>query len=170
MDAKGKTLLPGLWEMHTHFSGIEFGPAQLSVGITTARDCGGEFDYLIAQRDAVDKHNAIGPRLLLAGLIDAGGINAFGHVTAETPEEGRAAVNRYHDAGFLQIKLYTFLTPDVIRAITAEAHRLGMTVTGHVPRVFNAYEGVEAGHGSDQPPELRHDDHAHAGRRPRCAP
>ena len=145
VDAKGKTLLPGLWEMHTHFSGIEFGPAQLSVGITTARDCGGEFDYLVAQRDAVEKHNAIGPRLLLAGLVDAGGLNAFGHVTAETPEEGRAVVNRYHDAGFQQIKLYTFLAPDVIRAITAEAHRLGMTVTGHVPRVFNAYEGVEAG-------------------------
>ena len=145
VDAKGKTLLPGLWEMHTHFSGIEFGPAQLAVGITTARDCGGEFDYLVAQRDAVEKHNAIGPRLLLAGLVDAGGINAFGHVTAETPEEGRAVVNRYHDAGFQQIKLYTFLAPDVIRAITSEAHRLGMTVTGHVPRAFNAYEGVEAG-------------------------
>ena len=62
------------------------------------------------------------PRLLLAGLVDAGGIKAFGHVTAETPDEGRAVVKRYHDAGFEQIKLYTFLTPDVIRAIAAEAH------------------------------------------------
>jgi imidazolonepropionase-like amidohydrolase len=145
VDAKGKTLLPGLWEMHTHFSGVEFGPALLAAGITTARDCGGEFDYLVAQRDAIEKHNAIGPRLLLAGLVDAGGVKAFGHVTAETPEEGRAVVNRYHAAGFQQIKLYTFLSPDTIRAITAEAHRLGMTVTGHVPQVFNAYEGVEAG-------------------------
>ena len=47
--------------------------------------------------------------------------------------------------GFQQIKLYTFLTPDVIRAITAEAHRLGMTVTGHVPPALNAFQGVEAG-------------------------
>ncbi|MCU1259172.1 MAG: amidohydrolase [Bryobacterales bacterium] len=145
VEAKGKTLLPGLWEMHTHFSGVEFGPAQLAVGITTARDCGGEFDYLVAQRDAVEKRHGLGPRLLLAGLIDAGGLNAFGHVTAETPEEGRLAVRRYHHAGFEQIKLYTFLAPDVIRAITTEARRLGMTVTGHVPRVFNAYEGVGAG-------------------------
>ena len=145
VDGTGQTLLPGLWEMHIHYSGVEFGPALLGAGITTARDCGGEFDYLVAQRDAIAKQNAIGPRLLLAGLIDAGGLKAFGHVTAETPEEGRAAVNRYHAAGFAQIKLYTFLTPDVIRAITAEAHRLGMTVTGHVPQVFNAYQGVEAG-------------------------
>jgi imidazolonepropionase-like amidohydrolase len=145
IDGKGKTLLPGLWEMHIHFSGVEFGPALLAAGITTARDCGGEFDYLVAQRDAVEKHAGLGPRLLLAGLVDAGGLKAFGHVTAETPEEGRAVVERYHAAGFQQIKLYTFLAPDVITAIAAEAHRLGMTVTGHVPQVFNAMQGVEAG-------------------------
>jgi imidazolonepropionase-like amidohydrolase len=142
VDAKGQTLLPGLWEMHTHYSGIEFGPALLAAGITTARDCGGEFDFLVAQRRAAD---VPAPRLLLAGLVDAGGLKAFGHVTAETPDQGRAVVKRYHDGGFEQIKLYTFLTPDVIRAIAAEAHRLGMTVTGHVPQAFNAFEGVEAG-------------------------
>jgi imidazolonepropionase-like amidohydrolase len=145
VDAKGQTLLPGLWEMHTHFSGVEFGPALLAAGITTARDCGGEFDYLVAQRDAVEKGVAVSPRLLLAGLVDAGGLKAFGHVTAETPEQGRAMVNRYHAAGFRQIKLYTYLTPEVIQAIAAEAHRLGMSVTGHVPQVFNAFQGVEAG-------------------------
>jgi imidazolonepropionase-like amidohydrolase len=145
IDGTGKTLLPGIWEMHVHFSGIEFGPALLASGITTARDCGGEFEYLVAQRDASEKPGAVSPRLLLAGLVDAGGLKAFGHVTAETPGEGRAVVRRYHDAGFQQIKLYTFLTPDVIKAITAEAHRLGMTVTGHVPQALNAFEGVEAG-------------------------
>ncbi len=145
LDGKGKTLLPGLWEMHTHFSGVEFGPALLASGITTARDCGGEFDYLVAQRDAVDKRGATGPRLLLAGLVDAGGAKAFGHVTAETPEEGRAAVNRYHAAGFQQMKLYTYLTAEVVKAIAAEAHRLGMTVTGHVPRALTTKEGIEAG-------------------------
>ena len=145
VDAHGQTLLPGLWEMHTHFSGVEFGPALLAAGITTARDCGGEFDYLVAQRDAVAQHGGLGPRLLLAGLVDAGGPKAFGHVTAETPEEGRAVVNRYHAAGFEQIKLYTFLTPEVVKAITAEAHRLGMTVTGHVPQSLTTIQGVEAG-------------------------
>jgi imidazolonepropionase-like amidohydrolase len=144
VDAKGKTLLPGLWEMHTHFSGVEFGPALLAAGITTARDCGGEFDYQIAQRDAAAK-GGLSPRLVLAGLVDAGGLKAFGHVTAETPDEGRAVVRRYHEAGFQQMKLYTFLQPDVIQAIAAEAHSLGMTVTGHVPQALNAFQGVEAG-------------------------
>ena len=145
VDGRGQTLLAGLWEMHTHASGVEFGPAHLAAGITTARDCGGEMDFLIAARDAVEKQHAIGPRMLLAGLIDAGGAKAFGHVTAETPNEGRATVARYHAAGFEQIKLYTFLTPDVVAAIDAEAHRLGMTVTGHVPQALTTMAGIEAG-------------------------
>ena len=43
-------------------------------------------------------------------------------MTAETPEEGRAVVDRYHAARFEQIKLYTFLKPEVIKAIADEAH------------------------------------------------
>ena len=145
IDGTGKTLLPGLWEMHIHASGVEFGPALLAAGITTARDCGGEFDYLVAQRQAIDKSNAPGPRMLLAGLVDAGGIKAFGHVTAETPDQGRAVVDRYHAAGFEQMKLYTYLQPEVIKAIAEEAHRLGMTVTGHVPQAVNTFEGIQDG-------------------------
>jgi imidazolonepropionase-like amidohydrolase len=145
VNAAGQTLLPGLWEMHAHFSGVEFGPALLAAGVTTARDCGGEFDYLVAQRDTLDKGTAIGPRLLLAGLVDGGGLNAFGHVTADTVKEGLAVVGRYYAAGFQQIKLYDLLKPEVVKAIAAEAHRLHMTVTGHVPQALNTFEGVEAG-------------------------
>ena len=70
---------------------------------------------------------------------------AFGAVFADTPEQARAVVARYKAAGFEQIKLYTFLKPDVIAALAAEAHRVGMTVTGHVPSALNAFQGVEAG-------------------------
>jgi imidazolonepropionase-like amidohydrolase len=145
IDGTGQTLLPGLWEMHTHASGVEFGPALLAAGITTARDCGGEMDYLIAARDAIERQQAIGPRLLLAGLIDSGGPRAFGHVTAETPDEARAVVARYHAARFEQIKLYSNLTPEVVKAIADEAHRLGMTLTGHVPVALTTMAGIEAG-------------------------
>jgi imidazolonepropionase-like amidohydrolase len=145
IDASGQTLLPGLWEMHTHFSGVEFGPALLAAGITTARDCGGEFEFLTTIRDAIEKRHGLGPRLLLAGLVDASGPDAFGAVSADTPEQARVVVARYKAAGFQQIKLYTLLKPDIVAALSAEAHRLGMTVTGHVPSAMNAIQGVEAG-------------------------
>lgn len=145
VNARGQTLMPGLWEMHTHFSGVEFGPALLAAGITTARDCGGEFDFLTTERDEIDQRHGLGPRLLLAGLVDASGVAGFGAVTADTPDEARTVVDKYKAAGFQQIKLYTYLKPAVIGALSSEAHRVGMTVTGHVPNSVTTYEGVEAG-------------------------
>src|SRR6266481_6346199 len=145
IDATGKTLLPGLWEMHTHFSGVEFGPALLAAGITTARDCGGDFEFLTTLRDAIEKRHRLGPRLLLAGLVDASGPDAFGAVSADTPEEARKVVALYKSARFQQLKLYTLLKPEVVQVLSQEAHQAGMTVTGHVPSALNAIQGVEAG-------------------------
>jgi imidazolonepropionase-like amidohydrolase len=145
VNARGQTLLPGLWEMHIHFSGVEFGPALLAAGVTTARDLGGEFEFLTTERDEIELRHGLGPRLLLAGLVDASGITGFGAVTADNPDEARFVVDKYKAAGFLQIKLYTYLKPAVIGALSSEAHRLGMTVTGHVPNSVNTYEGIEAG-------------------------
>jgi imidazolonepropionase-like amidohydrolase len=145
IQAAGESLLPGLWEMHVHYSGVEFGPALLAAGITTARDCGGEFEFLTTVRDKIDKEHALGPRLLLAGLIDSGDALGFGYVDANTPAEGIAAVDTYADAKFDQIKVYTQLQPNVLRAITAEAHKRGLTVTGHVPAAINAFDGIADG-------------------------
>jgi imidazolonepropionase-like amidohydrolase len=145
IHAVGQSLLPGLWEMHAHYSGVEFGPALLSAGITTTRDCGGEFEFLTTLRNKIDHDHALGPRLLLAGLIDSGGPLAFGYVDVKTPAEAVAAVDTYADAHFEQIKVYTQIQPDVLRAITAEAHRRGLSVTGHVPAAINAFDGVADG-------------------------
>jgi imidazolonepropionase-like amidohydrolase len=145
VHAAGESLLPGLWEMHVHYSGVEFGPGLLAAGITTARDCGGEFEFLTTVRDKIDKEHALGPKLLLAGLIDSGDALGFGYVDANTPAEGIAAVDTYADAKFDQIKVYTQLQPNVLRAITAEAHKRGLTVTGHVPAAINAFDGVADG-------------------------
>jgi imidazolonepropionase-like amidohydrolase len=83
--------------------------------------------------------------LLLAGLVDGGGLDGFGSIQADTATEGEAVVNRYFAAGFQQIKVYSLLKPAVVKAIAAQAHRLGMTVTGHVPNGLTTFEGVDAG-------------------------
>jgi imidazolonepropionase-like amidohydrolase len=83
--------------------------------------------------------------VLLAGLVDGDASGAFGAVVASTPEQGRTIVERYKAAGFNQMKLYSLLQPDVVSAITARAHELGMTVTGHVPTSLGLTRAVEAG-------------------------
>ena len=145
VDTSGKFLLPGLWDMHSHFYQVEFGPAYLAAGITTARDVGNDIEFDTALRDAAKQGQGLGPRMLLAGYID--GKNEFHSfdVQVETAEEARAAVQHYKNAGFEQIKIRDHVKLETLKAITAEAHRLGMTVTGHVPKGMNALQAVEAG-------------------------
>jgi hypothetical protein len=69
VDARGKTILPGLWDMHAHFEQVEWGPIYLAAGATTVRDCGNEFEFITAVRDAVASGRGLGPRLLLAGIV-----------------------------------------------------------------------------------------------------
>lgn len=145
VNAAGMTMVPGLWDMHAHASNIEWLAAYLGAGVTTIRDMGGEQPYLTAMRDTVASGKGLGPRVLLAGLVDGDSPAAFGTTMAGTPEQGRAIVERYHAAGFEQMKLYTLLKPDVVSAITARAHELGMSVTGHVPTALGTKRAIEAG-------------------------
>ena len=145
IDARGKTILPGLWDMHAHFEQVEWGPIYLAAGVTTVRDVGNEFEFITAVRDAVAKGQGLGPRILAAGIVDGSSKFALGVARVDTPEQAKMWVDKYHDAGFQQMKLYSSVKLEEIKAVADEAHRLGMTVTGHVPDGLNAYQGVEAG-------------------------
>ena len=144
-DVHGKTLLPGLWDMHAHFSQVEWGPVYLAAGVTTARDCGNEFEFITAVRDAIARGEGLGPKLVLAGIVDGTSPTAVGVQKVDTPEEARKWTDRYHDAGFQQMKIYNSVHLDELKAVADEAHRLGMTVTGHVPRELDGYQAIEAG-------------------------
>ncbi|MEP7381372.1 MAG: amidohydrolase family protein [Gemmatimonadota bacterium] len=145
IDGRGATVIPGLWDMHAHASQVEWAPAYLAAGVTTIRDMGGEERFLLALRETLAASASVGPRVLLAGLVDGDDSAAFGAITAASPAEGRGVVDRYHAAGFSQMKLYSMLQPDVVRAIVERAHALGMTVTGHVPRSLGIVASIDAG-------------------------
>lgn len=164
IDARGKTILPGLWDMHGHVSQIEWGPAYLAAGVTSVRDMGGETLFLTALRDTLAAGAGLGPRLLLAGLIDGPGPNGFGVVIASTPEEGRTLVDFYHARRFEQIKLYGSILAPVAGAVIRRAHEVGMTVTGHVPGAMGLKAIVDSGmdnvahlpfRGDESPNELK---------------
>ncbi len=145
IDAKGKMLLPGLWDMHAHFEQAEWGPAYLAAGVTTVRDCGNEFSFINAIKDAIDQGRGVGPVILKAGIIDGKGAFALGIIQADTKEEAIKAVDRYKDNGFAQIKIYSSVKPAIVKAICDEAHRLNLTVTGHIPFGMTLQQGVDSG-------------------------
>ncbi|MGC2743835.1 MAG: amidohydrolase family protein, partial [Candidatus Angelobacter sp.] len=145
VDAHGKSVLPGLWEMHAHFEQVEWGPVYLATGVTTARDVGNEREFIVAARDAIAAGQGLGPRLVMAGIVDGSGPFSLGVIRVDTPEQAREQVQKYKAAGFQQIKIYSSVKPEILKIVTAEAHRLGMTVTGHIPFGMNAIQGIEDG-------------------------
>ena len=145
VDAHGKYVLPGLWDMHAHFEQVEWGPIYLAAGATTVRDCGNEFEFITAVRDAVAAGKGLGPRLELAGIVDGTGKYMLGVARVDTPEQAKMWVDKYHDANFQQIKIYSSVKLRELKVVADEAHRLGMTTTGHIPEGLNAYQAVEAG-------------------------
>lgn len=145
LDVTGKTIIPGLWDMHAHFEQVEWGPVYLAAGVTTVRDCGNEFEFITAVRDAINTGRGVGPRMFLAGIADGSGPLALAVARVDTPEQSREWVHRYHDAGFEQIKIYSSVKKENLEAVTAEARKLGMTVTGHVPEGMSGFDAVNAG-------------------------
>ncbi len=145
VDARGKSILPGLWDMHAHFEQVEWGPIYLAAGVTTVRDCGNEFEFITAVRDAIAQDHGLGPRLLLAGIVDGSSTYTIGVERVDTPDQARIWTDRYHAAGFQQMKIYSSVKLEELKAVADEAHRLGMTVTGHIPEGLDAYQAIEAG-------------------------
>jgi len=147
LDAAGKYAIPGLWDMHAHYEQVEWGPIYLAAGVTSVRDVGNEFDFIRTIHSELDRKQnpAIGPHLEFAGIIDGTGASSLGAVLADTPEQALMWVERYKAAGARQIKIYSSVKPDIVRAITENAHARGLTVTGHVPNEMTAIDAVNAG-------------------------
>jgi len=149
IDATGKTLVPGLWDMHGHFqltSQSSGSVSQLARGITTVRDLAADLDVAVSLRDRADDATILAPRAVLAGFIEGPGMWAGpSEVIARTEDEARAWVARYDSLGYRQIKLYNLVHPDLVPVIAEETEQRGMRLSGHVPRGMSVAAAVALG-------------------------
>ncbi len=150
IDAKGKTLVPGMWDMHNHYdvtSQTWGGPMQLAVGITSIRDLASDIDVALWHRDQALAGTLLEPHAELAGFIEGPGAWAGpSAVIVRTEDEARAWVARYDSLGYKQIKLYNLVHPDLVPTIAAEAHKRGMRLSGHIPRGLSVPAAVDLGY------------------------
>lgn len=147
IDGKGKTLIPGLWDMHGHTSDETDSFLTLAAGITTYRDLGNEARRRDALVAAFERGELAGPRVIKCLLIDGPGPNSaqFGAKVA-SEEEAMAVVAKASKEGYVQVKLYGSLDPKFVPIITKEAHARGLRVSGHIQRDFSPKAAVEAGY------------------------
>ena len=145
IDVHGRTLMPGLWDMHVHIEDFE-GMQHIASGVTSVRDMANDTDELMRRKARFDEGSLIGPRVTMAGIIE--GVDPLAAPTSvrvDTEEKARAAVDNYAKLGYVQIKVYSSVKPELVPAIIDQAHKRGLRVSGHVPAFMTAEQVVKLG-------------------------
>jgi imidazolonepropionase-like amidohydrolase len=134
IDGRGKFLMPGMAEMHAHIpNGAQASEADMhrtlllfaANGITTIRGMLGEPRHL-PLRDAVAKGTVIGPTIFTSGV-------SFNANTAKSVDMAVKMVQDQKAAGYDLLKIHPGVPREVFDAVVAEANKLGITFSGHVP-------------------------------------
>jgi Tol biopolymer transport system component len=136
LPGEGRFLIPGLWDMHIHYSGRarQFDlPLYIANGVTGVRDMSGDCGALV------------GPRVIASSMLFDGPAPMWPTSYALTDaNEGRAKVHRARARGADFLKIYG-MPKGVYLAVLDEAHSIGMDAVGHVPAGVTVAEASAAG-------------------------
>jgi imidazolonepropionase-like amidohydrolase len=145
IDARGKAVVPGLWDMHTHIQPDE-GIQHIAAGVTSVRDLANDPDQLQATIRSIEAGDMIGPRIIRLGIIDGRGpLAGPTRMLIDNPQEARAAVDQYKEWGYDGIKIYSSVRKELVPDLIRYAHSKGLRVNGHVPAYMTAREFVQDG-------------------------
>lgn len=151
INARGKFLIPGLWDMHIHSGGYENGkkyfPRLIANGITGIRDMGTPLDEVLQLRKEVDQGKILGPRMVVAGPLVQGPLpfRMPVFISVNNEAEAKRAVISLKERGVDFIKVQDALPRDLYFAIAAEAKRQKIPFAGHTPPFISALEASNAG-------------------------
>jgi imidazolonepropionase-like amidohydrolase len=148
VNGKGRFLIPGLWDMHSHHQGTGAESLDLFVakGIVGTRDMGGDADFILPLRDRVRAGAIFGPEIVASGpMVDNAPPDFPYRLHVTNAEEARLAVRELKRLGVDFIKVHDHTPRDVFFAAVAEASQVGLTVSGHVPVAVKVEEAADAG-------------------------
>jgi imidazolonepropionase-like amidohydrolase len=153
VDASGMWLMPGLMDMHAHTTGerdalkAKIHHLYLAYGVTTVRDTGGNLTLLRLLREQIERGSHSAPRIFFAGPLLDGATPVWPpmSIMVDTPERARGAVEFLASQGVDFIKIYNWVPETSLQAILDTAHRIGLRVTGHVPRTITMTRAIQLG-------------------------
>jgi hypothetical protein len=146
IDGEGGTLMPGLYDMHTHAK-MDTGLFHIAAGVTSTRDMGNYNDFFLSLYPKVESGEIASPRLTPAGILEGHSQYALNMgFKPDSVEEAFENVRWYADHGYQMIKFYSSFNPDWVKPVAEEAHRLGLEVGGHVPAFTDSDTMVKAGY------------------------
>lgn len=159
IDATGKYVIPGLWDMHVHFRGGDeligenknLLPLFVANGITGVREAGGDMTTEIFKwRAEMENGSLIGPMIYTSGpKLDGPRATWAGSIPVVTKEDAVIAIDSLEQMNVDFIKLYdSRVTREAYIWILEEAERRGIRTSGHMPFTVMLEEAVTAGLGS----------------------
>lgn len=146
VNAKGKFIIPGLWDMHVHLAkaGANTLPLFVANGVTSVRDMGGDYEAVFAWRREILSGARLGPRIKTAGplLESAKNVERMKRegtvepvertrIGVPNPEAAAAIVESVARLGVDFLKLRTVASPETYRAIAEAARKANLPLTGH---------------------------------------
>ncbi|OVE80492.1 hypothetical protein BVY01_00135 [bacterium I07] len=153
IDAHGKYLIPGLWDMHVHvlrknlypMKNIFF-PLFIANGITGLRDTGGQIETFKQFRKESIQNNFLCPIIMASGpILDGPPQKGSSYILCTNEAEGRQAVHTLEKEGVDFIKIIEHLSRDVYTAIADEVKKSDLTFVGHPPYSLTITEASNAG-------------------------
>jgi imidazolonepropionase-like amidohydrolase len=158
INATGKFLIPGLWDMHTHLSfyadtkepPLTAFPELVANGVTGVRDLGGSFEQINKWRKESAEGAIIAPRIVQAGPFVDGPkemseFRAAQTVIVNNPEEARRAVTDLKRRGVDFIKVHNGVSREAYLALADECRKQKISLATHLPRSVRAAEASDAG-------------------------
>lgn len=158
VDLQGRYLMPGLIDMHAH---LTMGPLEITrergravmkalpdddiaehnagrlvaFGVTTVRNPGGDLQAAGRYKARRAAGELVGPESFDAGpVINSTDLPGLA-TSARSAEEMEEVVRAQVDAGADWIKLYTGLSPELLKAGIDAAHRHGRPAVAHLERI-----------------------------------
>ena len=152
IEAGGKFLIPGLWDMHVHTLRKDridfFFPFFIANGVTGVRDMGsamplGQINQL---RNEIKEGKLLGPRIVAAGpAVDGPETFPSSNVIVTSESEARRTVDSLKRQGADFIKIYNTVGREAFFAIADECKKQGIPFVGHLPFAISAAEASNAG-------------------------
>ena len=133
IDAGGRFVIPGLFDMHVHEQDAYQQERFLAYGVTSVRDVAGWLEWLSALKDRSESSSDPLPRYFFSGDMFRGGypIHPSLWLLIYDEDDARHYVRLWKQWGADFLKVYYPLSWALHRVVAEEARRQGLPVVGH---------------------------------------
>lgn len=153
IDGKGKYIIPGLWDMHSHYkwNRVDTDPLLIANGITGVREMWGDMPEYVKIPKNKPQEGVVSPDIYFAADFIDGNPPAFpGSLIVTNSDEAVAAVNNQMEKKVDFLKVYDMLTEEAFLAIAKEAKKRNIPFAGHIPNDVSIYKAIDAGMASSE--------------------